>query len=101
MEFSKIAVASGNDGKIAEIKSIFTGVEIISMHELGFTDEIEETGKTFKENAKIKAETIAKKYNLPTLSDDSGLCVEGLNGRPEFTPHGFRARAPRKTANCF
>jgi XTP/dITP diphosphohydrolase len=94
MEFSKIAVASGNDGKIAEIKSIFTDVEIISMHELGFTDEIEETGKTFKENAKIKAETIAKKYNLPTLSDDSGLCVEGLNGAPGIYSARFSGEGP-------
>lgn len=82
MELKKIAVASGNQGKIAEIKAIFTGVEIISMHELGFDEEIEETGSTFKENAKIKAETIAKKFNIPALSDDSGLCVESLNGAP-------------------
>ena len=82
MKLHKIVVASSNEGKIAEIKSIFTDVEIVSMHELGFTDEIEETGKSFKENAKLKAETIAKKFSLPALSDDSGLCVEALHGAP-------------------
>ena len=54
MKLEKIVVASGNRGKIAEIKAIFTGVEIVSMQELGFDGEIEETGSTFKENAKIK-----------------------------------------------
>ncbi len=82
MKLTKIAVASGNEGKIAEIKAIFGGVEIISMHELGFDGDIEETGKTFKENAKIKAQTISKAYNIPALSDDSGLCVEALMGAP-------------------
>ena len=82
MELTKIVVASGNEGKIAEIKSIFTGVEIVSMHEMGFDGEIEETGKSFKENAKIKAEAVAKALNLPALSDDSGLCVESLHGAP-------------------
>ncbi len=82
MELTKIAVATGNKGKLKEIKDIFTGVELVSLGELGFTGEIEETGKSFRENAMIKAGTIAKLYNLPTLADDSGLCVDGLNGAP-------------------
>lgn len=87
-------VASSNDGKINEIKEIFKGVEIVTMRELGFEGEIEETGKTFKENAKIKAETIAKKFNLPALSDDSGLCVEGLNGAPGVYSARFSGEGP-------
>ncbi|MDE6585367.1 MAG: RdgB/HAM1 family non-canonical purine NTP pyrophosphatase [Clostridia bacterium] len=82
MELEKIVVASGNKGKIAEIKAIFKGVEVIPMRDAGFTDEVEETGSTFKENAKLKAEAVAKVLNLPALSDDSGLCVECLNGAP-------------------
>lgn len=97
MKLDKIAVASGNKDKIAEIKAIFKGVEIISMEELGFTGDIEETGKTFKENAKIKAETIARLYNIPALSDDSGLCVDALGARRAFIPHAFRARATPPT----
>ncbi|MDE7168544.1 MAG: RdgB/HAM1 family non-canonical purine NTP pyrophosphatase [Clostridia bacterium] len=94
MKLEKIVVASSNEGKIAEIKSIFTDVEIISMQELGFTDEIDETGKSFKENAKIKAETIAKKFSLPALSDDSGLCVDGLNGAPGIYSARFSGEGP-------
>jgi len=94
MDIKKIVVASGNEGKIAEIRSIFSDLEIVSMHELGFTDEIEETGKSFKENAKIKAETVAKAFSLPALSDDSGLCVEGLNGAPGIYSARFSGEGP-------
>lgn len=94
MKLEKIVVASGNEGKIAEIKAIFSDYEIVSMKELGFDEEIEETGKTFKENAKIKAETVAKALNLPALSDDSGLCVEGLNGAPGIYSARFSGEGP-------
>ena len=82
MELVRIAVASGNKNKIREIKQIFKGVEIISMHDLGFDGDIDETGATFKENALIKAKFIAEKFNMPALSDDSGLCVDALHGAP-------------------
>ena len=101
MKLHRIVVASSNEGKIAEIKSIFTDVEIVSMHELGFTDEIEETGKSFKENAKLKAETIAKKFSLPALSDDSGCASRRCTARRGFIPHAFRAKDLRKTASFY
>lgn len=82
MKPTKIAVASSNEGKIREIREIFDGTEIVTMGELGFTDEIEETGSTFKENAMIKARTIAEKYGVAALADDSGLCVKELHGAP-------------------
>ncbi len=82
MELDKIVVATGNKGKLKEIRDIFTDVELVSMGELGFNETIEETGKNFRANAKIKAEAICKKYGLPALADDSGLCVDGLNGAP-------------------
>lgn len=94
MDLHKIVVASSNEGKIAEIRAIFNDVEIISMQELGFTEEIEETGKSFRENAKIKAETIAKKFSLPALSDDSGLCVEELHGAPGIYSARFSGEGP-------
>ena len=94
MKLEKIVVASSNEGKIAEIKSIFTDAQIVSMQELGFTEDIEETGKTFKENAKIKAETVAKKFSLPALSDDSGLCVEALHGAPGIYSARFSGEGP-------
>ena len=82
MKLEKIAVASGNANKLKEIRQIFTGVEIISMHELGFDGDIDETGTSFAENALIKAKFIAEKFNIPALADDSGLCVDYLNGAP-------------------
>ena len=78
----KIIAATQNKGKIREIKSIFSDFEIISMKEAGFDIEIEENGKTFEENALIKARAIAKLSSLPVLADDSGLCVDALDGRP-------------------
>ena len=80
----KIIVASANGHKIAEIKSIFNDVELISMSEAGFEGDIEETGKTFKENALIKARAVSEALDtpLPVMADDSGLCVDALHGAP-------------------
>ena len=94
MKLKKIVVASTNEGKIAEIKAIFKGAQIVSMGELGFSEEIEETGDTFKENAKIKAETVAKKFNLPALADDSGLCVDALDSAPGIYSARFSGEGP-------
>ncbi|MBQ9514106.1 MAG: RdgB/HAM1 family non-canonical purine NTP pyrophosphatase [Clostridia bacterium] len=77
-----IVLASGNKGKLKEIREMLPDYEVVSCAELGFTEDIEETGKTFFENAMIKAKTVAEKLNRPTLADDSGLCVEALNGAP-------------------
>ena len=82
MELESIVVASGNKNKIREIRQIFKNVVIISMQDLGFDGDIEETGDSFKENAKIKAQFISQRYNIPALADDSGLCVRVLNGAP-------------------
>lgn len=94
MDIKKIVVASTNEGKIAEIKAIFSDIEIVSMGELGFKEEIEETGETFKENAKIKAERVAKRFNLPALADDSGLCVDCLDGAPGIYSARFSGEGP-------
>ena len=81
---SKIIIASRNRGKIAEIKGILTfpGVEFDDLHTLGFDEEIKENGATFRENALIKAERVFSRYCVPVVSDDSGLCVPALGGRP-------------------
>ncbi len=78
----KIIAATSNSGKVKEIKKIFSSFEIISMREAGIDVEVEENGKTFEENALIKARTISKLCDCAVLSDDSGLCVEALNGAP-------------------
>ncbi len=81
----KIVVASTNMGKIREIKKMLDsiGIEVVSMNDvLDEEIDIEETGKTFKENAVIKAETIMNMIQLPTLADDSGLEVDALDKAP-------------------
>ncbi|MDD4555987.1 MAG: XTP/dITP diphosphatase [Alphaproteobacteria bacterium] len=79
----RIIVASHNLGKIKEIKKILEplGVEVESAAELHLGD-VEETGTTFEENARLKSEHFAKETGFWSLADDSGLCVKALNGRP-------------------
>ncbi len=78
----QVVVASGNPGKIEEFKEIVTGVNFISMREAGYSGEPDETGKTFKENAYIKAKAVYDALKLPVIADDSGLCVDALDGAP-------------------
>ncbi|MBQ8292071.1 MAG: RdgB/HAM1 family non-canonical purine NTP pyrophosphatase [Clostridia bacterium] len=82
MEKRKLVVASGNAHKIREISEIFTDFEVISQKEAGFDEDVEETGVTFAENAVIKARACAKALGLVAVADDSGLCVDALNGAP-------------------
>lgn len=79
----EIIFASHNKGKIAEIKQILGpfGINVISSDDVDLPD-VEETGTTFEENAALKAVTIAKLKGVPCIADDSGLCVNALNGRP-------------------
>lgn len=77
-----IVVASGNAHKIAEIADILKEYDVISMHDAGFEGDIVEDGKTFAQNAAIKAMTVAKALNVTALADDSGLCVDALDGAP-------------------
>lgn len=79
-----ICAATGNAGKLAELRRILQaqGHEVKSQKELGITLEPEETGATFAENARIKAQAICAVSGLATVADDSGLCVDALNGAP-------------------
>ncbi|MCD8372476.1 MAG: RdgB/HAM1 family non-canonical purine NTP pyrophosphatase [Clostridia bacterium] len=92
----KIIAASGNEGKIREIKEILKNTEIIPMKEAGFDEDIEETGSSFRENALIKARAVSEKTGLAVLADDSGLCVDFLGGAPgiysaRFSGEGVKA----------
>ena len=82
-----IVLASNNKHKIKEFKEIFINDTILSLNDIGFSEDIEETGKTFFENALIKAKTIYsylknKNLNYEVIADDSGLCVNSLDGAP-------------------
>lgn len=80
----KIIFATGNKNKMREIREILSdlGMEILSMKEAGIDKEINENGKTFEENALIKARAVAEDTNAVVLADDSGLEIDYLNKEP-------------------
>jgi len=80
----KFVLATHNPGKLREMSDILShlGIEVVSPKELGVTVDVEETGTTFAENAMLKAKAVCKAANLPAIADDSGLCVDALNGGP-------------------
>ena len=81
---SKLVIASSNAGKLAEFAELFadiTGIQLLSQGALGVADA-EEAGLTFVENALLKARHAARETGLPALADDSGLCVDALDGAP-------------------
>ena len=82
--FEKIIFATSNQGKMDEIRMIMKDcpLPIVSLKEAGIDADIEENGKTFEENAIIKAETIMKLTGCLTLADDSGLEVDYINKEP-------------------
>ena len=79
-----VCAASNNAGKLKELRRILEqmGHEVRSLRDLGIDLDPEETGTTFAENARIKAEAFCKASGLPTVADDSGLCVDALHGAP-------------------
>lgn len=83
MKLEEIVFASHNEGKIKEIKKLLApyGIKVKSALDMNLPD-VEETGKTFEENSLLKSRTIAKLVNMPCLADDSGLCVDALDGAP-------------------
>ena len=75
--------ATNNAHKLVEAKDIFSNfAEIISLQEIGFNEDIDETEDTFKGNALLKAQAVFQKSGLPCFADDSGLCVDALEGKP-------------------
>ena len=80
----KLLVATNNQGKLKEFNKILgeLGIECVSLRDLGITADVEETGATFLENALLKAKEIFKLAKIPTISDDSGLMVDALDGEP-------------------
>ena len=80
----KLLIATTNKGKLGEIQKYLSDLplEILSLLDVGITDDVEETGKTYKENSQKKALFYAKKSGLPAISDDGGLEINALNGEP-------------------
>ena len=78
----ELILASNNAHKVEEIKSILEDYSILTLKDINYTEEIVEDGTTFEENALIKARTICKYSGKIAISDDSGLSVDLLDGRP-------------------
>ena len=80
----KLVLASKNPKKLNEMQEILSqlGVEVCSEAEAGVDVEVEESGTTFEENSLLKAKAVMEASGLPALADDSGLCVDCLNGAP-------------------
>jgi XTP/dITP diphosphohydrolase len=85
-QFSKLLIATKNPGKLKEVKALLSDLdfEMLGLSDVFQTQapEVKETGTTYEANAKLKAQTIGKLVQLPTLADDSGLEVTSLNNFP-------------------
>ena len=80
----KVVLASKNQHKLVEMRDILSaqGVEVVLESDVGVDVDVEETGTTFEEHAYLKAHAVCEASGLPAIADDSGLCVDALNGAP-------------------
>ncbi len=93
----KVIFASHNKDKTREIASLLEGlIQVYSLEDIGFFEEIMETGSTLEENALIKAQTIYKHTGMSCFADDTGLMVEALNGKPGV--HSARYAGEQKSS---
>ncbi|HET7568976.1 MAG TPA: XTP/dITP diphosphatase [Gammaproteobacteria bacterium] len=81
MKLERLVIATGNRGKLAEIREVLAGVDVVPQSDFNI-ESAEETGQTFVENAILKARHAAQASGLPALADDSGLEVDALQGAP-------------------
>ncbi len=83
-KLSRLVLATGNKGKIAELAAPLRhlNIEVLGLKDFPGLPPVEETGTAFAENALLKARATAAATGLPAVADDSGLCVDALNGAP-------------------
>lgn len=94
-----IVIATKNPGKAKEFEALFSDYQVKTLLDYPEIPEVEETGHTFEENARLKAETIAQLLNRPVLADDSGLAVDSLNGMPGVYSARFAGEMKSDAAN--
>lgn len=94
----KLVMATNNKNKLREAREILSplGIEVLSQQEAGVDIEPVEDGQTFEDNAIIKARAIYNAVKVPVIADDSGLCIEALDGRPGV----YSARYAPKGQEC-
>ena len=92
----ELVFATSNKGKYDEVKKLMPrNINLLSLNDLNFIGDIQETGKTLKQNAKIKSDFIFNKFGINCFADDSGLEIDSLNGMPGI----YSARFAGKTCN--
>src|SRR5512143_3421533 len=94
----RLLIATTNHGKVHEYQQLLNGLscELVSLFEVGITQEVVETGATYQENAVLKAQEYAVLSGLLTLADDSGLEVDALNGRPGVYSARYASDSPTR-----
>ncbi len=92
-----VVIATGNPGKVQEFACLLEGFHVKTPEECGVVSKTEETGETFLENALIKARAVCAETGIPAIADDSGLCVDALNGEPGVRSARFAEPGLRKT----
>jgi len=96
----KIIFATHNQNKVTELSQLIPKkYNILSLNDIGCVKEIEETGSTLEENAKIKADYVRYKYGLDCFSDDSGLEVDALKGAPGVFSARYAGNQKNNDAN--
>jgi XTP/dITP diphosphohydrolase len=78
----RIVLATRNPGKIVELRRILADIDVVGLEAYPQIEDVAETGLTFAENSLLKAHAVAQGSGLPAVADDSGLCVDALNGMP-------------------
>lgn len=97
----EVIFATHNNHKAAEIRQMVpSSVNLVSLSDLKFFDEIPETGTTLKENAEIKASTIYNKYKKAVFADDTGLMVDALKGAPGVYSARYAGESASYADNC-
>ena len=95
----KLVLATTNAGKVREIRALLPGVEILTLNDVGFSEPVEEPHDTFADNARAKAEAVHRATGLPALADDSGLCVDALDGAPGVHSARYSGEPQNSAAN--
>ena len=103
MSSIKYALATANPGKVKEMREILSGLGfvVVTRDDLGIDMDIEETGITFLENAKLKAHAICRASGIPSIADDSGLVVDSLGGEPGVYSSSFGGEELSAEERCY
>jgi XTP/dITP diphosphohydrolase len=94
-----LLLATANPGKLRELRELLDGLTVLGLRDVGIVDDLPETADTFLGNATQKAVEAARRSGLPCLADDSGLCVDALDGAPGVFSARFAGRHGDDEAN--